>query len=203
MYLPSYFNCDKLSIIDSLILENPLATLISVRNNGEPFVSHVPLVMEKTDDKIFLYGHLSRANPHRSLLSQNVYAIFHGPNSYITPTWYEKNNVPTWNYAVVHVKGPCELIEDESDIIDVLKKLTSQMEENTNPSWEFWIPEDLSEKGILEKSIVGFRIVVESLSCKLKMSQNKSETDRQRVVAGLTKRAAKHDEETAALVEAL
>ena len=142
--------------------------------------------LDKSLDIIFLYGHLARANPHLKLLKTNsVYIIFHGPNGYITPSWYAEHDVPTWNYAVVHAKGDCELMENSLAIEECLKRLTHQMESKRDLPWEFSIPSDLSAVGVMEKAIAGFKISVTSMQAKFKLSQNRNETDRAGVTAGL------------------
>jgi transcriptional regulator len=162
-----------------------LATLISQTEQGL-FVSHLPLVAEKVADGIVFYGHLARANPHFKYLQTNpVYIIFQGPNGYVTPSWYAEHDVPTWNYAVVHAQGNCELMESPAAIKDCLIKLTKHMESERSIPWEFSIPEDLSAHSVLEKAIAGFKISATSLQAKFKLSQNRRESDRAGVMAGL------------------
>ena len=164
----------------------PLATMISVGEDGNPFVSHLPLIVEHEGDGIICVGHLSRANPHWKLLDgRHATAIFHGPNAYITPSWYVQNSVPTWNYAVVHVRGVVTLIQDRAGIVRCLEALTAAVEKGPE-AWQFWIHEDL--RGTLESAIVGFRLTVDTLQSKFKLSQNRSEADLACVIRGLAGR---------------
>lgn len=205
MYLPKRFNNDDIEKSLQLIRNFPLATLISVGTNQTPYISHLPLVIESDANRnsFTLFGHLARANPHLQLLNQQkVYAIFHGPQAYITPRWYAENDVPTWNYAVVHAQGPCQLIEDVPGILNCLKKLTQQIEGQKPSGWEFWLPEDL-QPGTLEKHIAGFQIQVETLQAKFKMSQNRSEADRQGVIQGLSQLEDDRSKEVLELMQAL
>ncbi len=170
-----------------IMADYPLATIISQTQSG-PYISHLPLVVEQKGDELYLLGHLARANSHWKVMNgQSPLVIFHGPNAYITPQWYEQNDAPTWNYVVVHVTGNCTLIENSSDLQMCLEKLTDHVEVGSNP-WKFWIPEDLSGEGKLEKAIVGFSIKIESIQSKFKLSQNRSQQDRQRVIQGLIER---------------
>ena len=169
---------------------HPLATVISVDDDGSPFVSHLPLVVEQNSephgDGLVCIGHLSRANLHWKLLGgRSATAIFHGPDAYITPSWYEKNSVPTWNYAVVHVRGMVTMIEDRAGIVRCIEALTAAVEKGSD-AWQFWIPENLRDT--LERSIVGFRLSVETIQSKFKLSQNRSEADREGVLRGLAER---------------
>lgn len=163
----------------------PLATLISI-DDGVPYMSHIPLIVENTSDDIFVVGHLAKGNPHWKLLNQKpIHVIFNGPNEYISPKWYVENDVPTWSYAVVHIEGDCVLIEDLNGILDCLKKLSQESEAKSKDPWDFWIPDDLAAPGVIENSIVGFKIKVNSLKAKFKLNQSRSEGDLQGVVKGL------------------
>lgn len=122
-----------------------------------------------------------------SFASTQATVIFHGPHTYITPKWYTENDVPTWNYSVVHVTGGVELIEDHDGIVECLKELTAHVERRWPSGWELFIPDDLSGD-ILPKSIVGFRIKVDEINFKKKLSQNRTPADRAGVLKGLEAR---------------
>lgn len=200
MYLPKRFQIDSPRDAIELMQKYPLATLISA-DSQEPFVSHIPLVAQKDGDNITLIGHLARGNPHWKLLANNsVYAIFHGPNAYISPKWYAENDVPTWNYAVVHAQGTCSLIEDLDGILSCVKKLSAFAESKLQDPWEFWIPKDLAADGVIEKSIVGFLIKVTSIKTKFKLNQSRSEADLHGVVEGLKSHGTDVDKEVADLM---
>jgi transcriptional regulator len=187
LYLPKRFENADLDRSLAVMRGAPLATLVSVDANHCPFVSHLPLVVEQRGESLVCIGHLARANPHSTLLAgQLATAIFHGPNAYITPNWYVENDVPTWNYAVVHARGHVSLIEDRRGIVECLEKLTAMVERGPD-AWKFWIPDDLVD--VLEQSIVGFTMPVEVLQAKFKLSQNRPEADRSRVIEGLATRA--------------
>ena len=93
--------------------------------------------------------------------------------------------VPTWNYAVVHVRGRAKIFEEQSQIVEHLRALTDQNERAFEMPWSV----DDAPKAYLEglsRQIVGVEISIESIEGKCKLSQNRSESDRQGVVAGLT-----------------
>lgn len=193
MYLPKRFQSDNSQHALNVIREHPLATVISVRE-GQPFVSHLPLVMERTTPKLVLVGHLARANPHAQLLAAGpVTAIFHGPQAYVTPKWYAENDVPTWNYVVVHARGRVNLVEDKRGLVESLQQLTAQAEHGSQDPWEFWLPPDLATEKDLTSAIVAFRIEVETLEAKFKLSQNRSVADREGVKKGLEARGGDQD----------
>lgn len=187
MYNPARFKSEDLDEMFELMYKNPFATLITVVN-GEPMISQLPLTPQRVDQKFEVIGHLARANPHwKYLNSSKSTVIFHGPHTYITPIWYTQNDVPTWNYMTVYGIGKVELIESTEGIIECLKVLTQQSESIWPSGWDFYIPEDLTNEK-LSKDIVGFRMQIESLSFKKKLSQNRSSEDREGVINGLKTR---------------
>lgn len=88
----------------------------------EPFISHVPLVIQCVEQDLFLIGHFAKKNPHTKVLNlSKATVIFHGAHSYITPLWYAENDIPTWNYSAFHAIGDVELIENNEGLIECLK----------------------------------------------------------------------------------
>jgi transcriptional regulator len=96
--------------------------------------------------------------------------------------------VPTWNYSTIHANGRIDLIEDCDGIVECLKHLTHHTEKHWPSVWDFFIPDDLSGD-VLSKSIVGFRIAVEQINFKKKLSQNRSEAERVGILNGLELRS--------------
>lgn len=167
--------------------QNPFATLISIKDN-EPFISHLPLTPKRENGKIVLIGHCARANPHWKLFTTgNITVVFHGPHTYITPRWYEVNDVPTWNYLTVHAIGKVRLIEDSSGLTECLKQLSLHAEKHWPSGWEFYVPDDLQGPA-LQKAIVGFEIHIEQINFKKKLSQGGKDIDRAGVLVGLAGR---------------
>ena len=186
MYVPTRYAASDDALIAELIRDHPFATLITPASDG-PKISHVPLLLEQRGESWVLIGHLARANDHWKALGEGTTtAIFHGPQAYITPTWYEQCDVPTWNYVVAHLSGPVRLLEAEKDSVAALELLSTRMEGETG--WKFGIPADLAASGVLMKSIIGFEVLVEARVGKFKLSQNKSSTDYGRVMKGLAER---------------
>lgn len=187
MYNPQRFKSADTNEAFALMDQNPFATVITVVE-GKPFVSHLPLTPKKVEDKIELIGHLARANPHwKSFANSQATVIFQGPHTYITPKWYAVNDVPTWNYSAVHATGKIELIESPDGIVECLKELTAHVERHWPSGWDFFIPESLTGD-ILPKSIVGFKVKVDEINFKKKLSQNRTAADRAGVLKGLETR---------------
>lgn len=196
MYNPQKYKSSDQNEVFDLMDRNPFATVITVVE-GKPFISHLPLTPIKIGGGFELKGHLARANPHWKFLAKSqVTVIFHGPHTYITPEWYAVNDVPTWNYTTVHLTGTVELIESKDGLVECLKELTSQVERHWSSGWEFFIPGDLEDDALV-KAIVGFRITVNELSFKKKLSQNRSPEDRTGVLKGL---ATRNDDNSRAIL---
>lgn len=187
MYSPPNFLSKDENEMMKFMTEFPFATLISVRN-GDSVISHLPLTPIKADGKTILIGHLARANDHWKILSQqSSTAIFHGPHTYITPKWYKDDDVPTWNYSVIHAQGRIDTIESYDELVDCLKILTHHVESLWPSGWNFNIPKELTGSS-LQKSIIGIKMKVENLQYKKKLSQNRSKEDRLGVIKGLESR---------------
>lgn len=187
MYNPQRFKSTDMNEAFDLMDRNPLATVITVVQ-GMPSVSHLPLTPKRVGDSIELIGHLARANSHwKSFLNSQATVIFHGPHTYVTPKWYTENDVPTWNYLTVHIAGKIELIESYDGIVECLRELTTHVERHWPSGWEFFIPDDLVGD-ILTKSIVGFKIKVDEINFKRKLSQNRIPADCAGILKGLETR---------------
>ena len=91
-----------------------------------------------------------------------------------------------WNYVAVHVKGTIAFIHDQTWKMDMLNSLTDQHEKKEESPWSVSdAPNDFTDK--LLNGIVGIELEIESMTGQWKVSQNKSEEDRQGVVKGLSK----------------
>lgn len=188
MYNPQKYKESNLSEAFELMDRYPFATVITV-HEGKSFVSHLPLTPIKISGSIELIGHLAKANPHWKLLAESLTTIiFQGAHTYITPQWYAENDVPTWNYSVVHASGKISLIEDYEGLVECLKILTVHVERHWASGWDFFIPDDLKGSD-LPKHIVGFRVKLDDINFKRKLSQNRTPADRAGVLNGLEARS--------------
>lgn len=186
LYVPRAFAVEAPAAIHALIDEHPFATLVTPAL-PEPSISHVPLLREASDDgRLTLVGHFARANPHWQHAAQATsIAIFHGPHAYVSPTWYAQpaDAVPTWNFATVHVHGRLEILPAAADAERILRALVERFEGTGERAWTFAMQGRQRES--LVSNIVAFRIVAERTSGKYKLSQNRPQADRRRVVDAL------------------
>jgi transcriptional regulator len=157
-----------------LVEENPWALLVSNGPDG-PVATNLPLLFEADDrDKKVLFGHIARANAHWSLLRQSsnkVLAIFEGPWSYVTASWYPQRDMPsTYYYTAVHCYGRLEW-QSEDELDSGLEKLTQRME---TPIPGGWNTKEIPRSEITRRfvSIEGFRLHVERMEAKFKLGQD-------------------------------
>jgi transcriptional regulator len=140
---------------------------------------------------------MARANPQwRQADGQTVLAMFTGPHAYISAGWYEAPDVvPTWNYAAVHVYGRFEAIHDTPSLLAIVRSFV-EFYESANPEpWQ--LPDDeFIER--LTQSIVGFRIPIDRIEGKWKLSQNQPAERQEKVIAALERRG---DENSRAIAE--
>ena len=188
MYIPKHFKEEDKTEIEKLVREFGFATLVSVKDNL-PWATHLPLEL-KIDEtgNWFLYGHISRANPQwKNFETMNdVLAIFMGPHSYVSPSWYNHKNVPTWNYKAVHLYGKATLLKGEkleAMLRNLMKRYEDAHAEKPQPYDE--TPPHILEKDL--RGIVGFEIKVERIEAASKLSQNRDAQSYQSVIDELKK----------------
>jgi transcriptional regulator len=153
MFIPAKFQNKDISEVQEFLHHNTFANLVSTVQ-GKLWGTHIPLML--TDDGAKLHGHISKSNPQWKYFNElkEVMAIFNGPHTYISSSWYNHENVPTWNYIAVHVYGNVRLIEGD-ELIDALKKLTDTYErKSVNPVSIEKMSEGYFEKSL--KGLVGF-----------------------------------------------
>lgn len=199
MYTPSSFRESRPQALQALIRAWPLATVVTASASGL-VANHLPLEWVGGA----LHGHIARGNELARMDGAQVLATFHGPSGYISPNWYASKHetgreVPTWNYAVVHVHGRLKVIDEAAWLRRLLQTLTDRHEADQPRPWRLSdAPEDHIETSL--RAIVGLEITVERIEGKFKLSQNHPARNRAGVQAGLRERGASGD---AALAEAM
>ena len=167
--------------------QHSFAALISL-HEGKHWATHLPLELEVNEqgEKV-LWGHFSKANPQWKSFGENqeVMAIFIGPHSYISSSWYDHVNVPTWNYIAVHVYGKVKLIEGDQ-LHEALRRLVNKYEViSKNPVSIDTMPEEFVRKEI--KGVIGFEISIEKIEGAWKLSQNRNDVNFQYIIDELEK----------------
>lgn len=200
MYVPPHFRIDDPAMLASFMRRNAFATLVTVQD-GAPFATHLPLLVDGEGESLRLTGHMARANPQwRDFADRDVLAIFAGPHAYVSPSWYANpKSVPTWNYATVHVYGPARTIDDRAGVYDVLHRLTHREEHGMAAPWRIEsLPDDYVAN--MMQGIVAFEIVPSRVEGKYKLSQNRPREDRETVTRELASSASETARGTAELM---
>ena len=200
MYTPASFRESRIDVLQGLMRAYPFATVVANGANG--FVAnHLPF--EVIGDAT-LHGHVARGNELATMDGAEVLLIFQGPDGYISPNWYPSKHetgreVPTWNYAVVHVHGRLQVIDNAAWKRALLDALTDHHEAGQSSPWRVAdAPADHIEKSL--KAIVGIAVTIERIEGKFKLSQNHPARNQSGVVDGLRRRDADGDVELAQLM---
>ena len=190
--------------LHALVAAQPLATLV-VSHQGALHVNHVPLYLDPARGPHgTLVGHVARANGLWPLLTQQAVAVFHGPQAYVSPSWYpskaiDGKQVPTWNYASVHAHGTLSAVDDAERLRTILHTLTQAHEAYRTAPWGIGdAPADYIDKML--RAIVGIELEVARWEGIWKVSQNRTDTDRAGVVQGLLAEGNPTAQDMAALV---
>jgi transcriptional regulator len=203
MYVPPHFAVSDTATLHDLIEHYSFGVLVS-QVGGVPFASHLPFLLDRTAGlQGTLFGHVARANPHwRELAGQTALAVFSGPHAYVSPTWYDSENVvPTWNYVAVHAYGRTEVIEDCDALLDIVQRSVAVYEAAMPRPWTLDASSAYTGRQLGE--IVGFRIAIERLEGKWKLNQNHPVERRKKVAEILGKQSGDDARAVAELMRAM
>jgi transcriptional regulator len=209
MYLPRHFTLSDMVQIAAFVDAAQSANLVTF-DGTKPVSTLLPVIWDRPasltaepgdvdghpdsgDETGYgrLLGHIAIANDQwkTALPGAQALAIVHGPQAYISPGWYESKMrhgrvVPTWNYEAVHLTGSVAFHHDPEWLRAFVTRLTSSHESGRERPWAVTDAPPEYIDGQL-RAIVGVELTVTSVEAKQKLSQNRSELDREGVVAGL------------------
>jgi transcriptional regulator len=205
MYVPRHFNWTDLAEITSFVDSAQSAELVTF-DGTRPVATLLPVIWDRPDGLELtegdpdadaagrygrLLGHIAIANPQWQTAAPGAQAlaIVRGPQAYISPAWYESKArhgrvVPTWNYETVHLTGTVTFHQDAEWLRSLVTRLTERHEGGREHAWHVTDAPPEYIDGQL-RAIVGVELVVTSVEAKQKLSQNRSDLDREGVVAGL------------------
>ncbi|MDI6834707.1 MAG: FMN-binding negative transcriptional regulator [Rhizobiaceae bacterium] len=196
MYQPPHFREDRREVQHALIRSHSLGLLIS-SGEGGLLANPIPFRLVNSDLGLgTLQAHMARANPQWRALAAGaeVLVVFQGADHYVTPSWYETKRetgkvVPTWNYAIVQVRGTVRVIEDSQWLRALVGRLTDGHESRRMIPWAVDdAPDDFITAQL--KGIVGIEVQITAIEGKWKVSQNRNEADRRGVAEGLDAEAS-------------
>lgn len=192
MYLPKHFRADDAetrTLLDGI----RVADLVTATGEGL-FATFLPLIHDASlGEAGSLIGHVARKNDHWRLqpVGQSM-VIAHGPDGYITPSWYAAKRehgrvVPTWNYVSAHIYGELVVHDDVTWLENLVRRLTERHEAERDHPWSVDdAPREYTDGQL--KAIVGLELRIERVEAKAKLGQNRSSADIDGVIAGLTAR---------------
>jgi len=184
MYLPRRFAETDLAALDALFARDAFVTLVTIDAAGQATASHLPVLYARNADAVSIEGHWARANP-QAQHGGTALLICHGPHAYISPSWYcePADRVPTWNYAVAHLRGRLEVITATEPKRRIVSALAAHYESALGSDWQPAHGHPDFEPEL--DGIIGFRIDVESIAMKFKLNQNYPAGDVEGAIRGL------------------
>jgi len=186
MYNIPYFKASDQKDVIAFMHAHPFVILCGVDKNGRPEATHVPVLFEERDNKLFLLAHVMKKQSHSKAFEENpnVLAIFYGPHSYVSASWYEnEKTASTWNYQAVHAHGILRFL-DEAGLLNILTKLTEKFENNPHsPSLVQKLDKDYVEK--MMQAIIAFEIEITQVEHVFKLSQNRNEKSYENIIQQL------------------
>ena len=186
MYNLPYFKEEDKAVVLKFINDYPFAFLSGCDVNNKPVATQVPFFVDERDGKIFLSGHIMKNTDHHKafLQNSNVLAVFTGPHTYVSATWYSKPVGSTWNYMSVHANGTIRFGGTE-ELISVLKRLTLHYENGNTASATVFdnLPVEYTER--MMKAIVPFEIEINDLQHVFKLSQDRDEKSYDNIIQQL------------------
>ena len=183
MYVPKLYRPENPQVVYSYIEKYAFATLVT---QGQRLIaSHIPLLLEQGDGDPYLSGHVSKANEILDQLKdgQEVLATFMEHHAYISSSWYDHVNVPTWNYIAVHVYGRATLLTGE-DLYHSIENMVNKYESGRTDRFRL---KDFSQQELDAhlNGLVGFKISIDRVEAAYKLSQNRKDRDYKEIISQL------------------
>nr|WP_299485875.1 FMN-binding negative transcriptional regulator [uncultured Allomuricauda sp.] len=186
MYIPHYYKNENVDEVRTFLKENSFGILVN-QVEGKPWATHIPLELDADGQgKDVLEGHISKTNPQWKAFetSKEVLCIFNGPHAYVSSSWYQEEEVPTWDYIAVHVYGKLKVLSEE-ETMESLHKLVNKYEKDSKNPISL---KDMSPKTLRQvKGVVGFSIEITEIQAAYKLSQTRPQ-DHAKIVSELSER---------------
>ncbi|MCW5520147.1 FMN-binding negative transcriptional regulator [Aureitalea sp. L0-47] len=185
MYPPPHHQSQDREKMIAVMKAFPFATLVTARD-VEPFITHIPIIYNDNSGR--LVAHIDAMNPQVATLTNGSMAtvVFRGPDCYISPSVYSTEQLPTWNYIIVHIKGKVHPIEEPDAVKQTMIDMTAFLE-GDNP--KFILKKDNPKMDRLVNYIKAFEIEISKWEGKFKLSQDKNPEDFELAKAQLLKQS--------------
>lgn len=199
MYTPPFNRADDETELRRLVAEVQVGWLVTSRVGAAPSATFLPVIWREGR----VIAHFAKANPHwREIQPEDPgLVIITGPDAYVSPSWYAAKAehgkvVPTWNYSAVHLTGALRIHQDPDWLRMAVGDLTDEHEGRRDEPWHITDAPSEYVNGQL-RGIVGVELLVTKVEGKAKLSQNRSQSDREGVVAGLRHRGRPDEQNVA------
>src|SRR5215217_4874699 len=176
MRIKEAFELQELDAARTLVRAHPFATIVT----ADLRATHMPCLVDETAEDLTILGHVACADPVADSLGGPVLLIFHGPHGYVSASWYDSETIPTWNHVTLHVRGTPERFDDA---LPVLRRTVDHFEAAVERPWSLDRMGDTARE--MADEVVAFRVRAESWYAEAKLSQDKPDHERARVLAGL------------------
>lgn len=171
--------------------DHPFVFITGSDAANKPVATQIPVFIDEKDGKYFLTGHIMRNTDHHKAFEQNknVLAVFTGPHTYVSATWYTKPVGSTWNYMSVHAHGTIRF-GDTDELRSILQRLTLHYENGNTASTTVFdnLPAEYTER--MMKAIVPFEIEINDLQHVFKLSQDRDKESYENIIMQLEKQDA-------------
>ena len=183
MYIPKIYKSEDQKLMKEIIRENSFALLIS--DKEKLAATHAMFLLNENGGNFYLETHISKANFQAKVLKDGdeVLCDFLGAHSYVSSSWYDHQNVSTWNYEAVQVRGKVKLMNDD-ELYEHLRKLTFKYEKNQKCPMLVENMEDEYVKNEM-KGAFGIHIFPTEIYVASKLSQNRNEANAERIISNL------------------
>ncbi|MES2702215.1 MAG: FMN-binding negative transcriptional regulator [Bacteroidota bacterium] len=185
MYIPREYEQKDQAEIIAFMKRYSFAIVVTHGDDDIPLATHLPFYVYAHNDEVHLTAHFAMGNLQwKGIEDKNVLVIFSQPHAYISPSHYSREqSVPTWNYVAVHAHGKCRVITDTNEGVGILEQMIMQSEPAYKQQWDGLSPE---YKAALYKGIVPIDITITKLEAVNKLSQDKSEHERHKIIDTLS-----------------
>nr|MBP6316147.1 FMN-binding negative transcriptional regulator [Chitinophagaceae bacterium] len=200
MYVPKFYRNENVEEMTAFVKRNNFGILLSLDERQRIIGTHIPFVVSTNDKGIVLTAHISKANEQWKSIQANseVLVIFSGEHAYISSSWYDHNNVPTWNYIAAHLYGTVRIL-NEVETWSHLQALVDQHEAfEKNPISMESMGEDYVRREM--KGLLAFEMQCSEMQSAFKLSQNRDANNIHNVIAALENRG---DENAIAIAKAI
>jgi len=169
--------------------DHPFVFITGSDAANKPVATQIPVFIDEKEGKYFLTGHIMRNTDHHKAFEQNknVLAVFTGPHTYVSATWYTKPVGSTWNYMSVHAHGTIRF-GDTDELKAILQRLTLHYENGNTASTTVFdnLPAEYTER--MMKAIVPFEIEIMDLQHVFKLSQDRDEKSYDNIIHQLNQK---------------